>query len=108
MIDEIGDPVYEEPKYEIKAGEGYAITGAARVSAATAAKLIKMVFQAWDIVAPTSRNVYNLEKDFESFVPKLLNLSDEELTLKCEMMIRNYDPCQSCATHYQGQSTPEG
>jgi coenzyme F420-reducing hydrogenase alpha subunit len=32
-------------------------------------------------------------------VPQLLNLSDEELTLKCEMMIRNYDPCQSCATH---------
>ncbi|HAF16788.1 MAG: Ni/Fe hydrogenase subunit alpha [Thermacetogeniaceae bacterium] len=100
LIDEIGDPVYEEPKYEIKAGEGYAITEAARGICCHGGKIDKDgVCQAWDIVAPTSRNVYNLEKDFESFVPKLLNLSDEELTLKCEMMIRNYDPCQSCATH---------
>ena len=100
LIDEIGDPVYEEPKYEIKAGEGYAVTEAARGICCHGGKIDKDgVCQAWDIVAPTSRNVYNLEKDFEYFVPKLLNLSDEELTLKCEMMIRNYDPCQSCATH---------
>ncbi|HHW28729.1 MAG TPA: Ni/Fe hydrogenase subunit alpha [Syntrophomonadaceae bacterium] len=100
LIDELGDPVYEEPKYEIKAGEGYAVTEAARGICCHGGRIDKDgVCQKWDIVAPTSRNVYNLEKDFEYFVPKLLNLSDEELTLKCEMMIRNYDPCQSCATH---------
>ncbi|MEG3066808.1 MAG: Ni/Fe hydrogenase subunit alpha [Syntrophaceticus schinkii] len=100
LIDELGEPKYEKPKYEIKAGEGYAITEAARGICCHGGKIDKDgVCQAWDIVAPTSRNVYNLEKDFEYFVPKLLNLSDEELTLKCEMMIRNYDPCQSCATH---------
>ena len=100
LIDELGDPVYEEPKYEVKAGEGYAVTEAARGICCHGGRIDKDgVCQKWDIVAPTSRNVYNLEKDFEYFVPKLLNLSDEELTLKCEMMIRNYDPCQSCATH---------
>lgn len=100
LIDELGDPVYEEPKYEIKAGEGHAVTEAARGICCHGGKIDKDgVCQAWDIVAPTSRNVYNLEKDFECFVPKLLDLSDEDLTLKCEMMIRNYDPCQSCATH---------
>ncbi len=100
LIDEIGEPVYEKPKYKIKAGEGYAVTEAARGICCHGGRIDKDgVCQAWDIVAPTSRNVYNLEKDFECFVPKLLDLSDEDLTLKCEMMIRNYDPCQSCATH---------
>ena len=27
-------------------------------------------------------------------------LHDEELTLRCEQTIRNYDPCISCATHF--------
>lgn len=100
LIDEIGEPVYEKPKYEVRAGESYAITDATRGICCHGGKIDSDgVCQQWDIVAPTSRNVYNLEKDFQEFVPKLLDLSDEELTLKCEMMIRNYDPCQSCATH---------
>jgi coenzyme F420-reducing hydrogenase alpha subunit len=100
LIDELGEPKDEEPKYEIKAGEGYAITEAARGICCHGGKIDRNgVCRSWDIVAPTSRNIYNLEKDFQEFVPKLLDLSDEELTLKCEMMIRNYDPCQSCATH---------
>lgn len=100
LIDEIGEPKYEEPKYEYRAGESYAITEAARGICCHGGRIDKDgVVQKWDIVAPTARNIYNLEKDYEEFVPKLLNLSDEELTLKCEMMVRNYDPCQSCATH---------
>ena len=54
LIDEIGDPVYEDPKYEIKAGEGYAITEAARGICCHGGKIDKDgVCQAWDIVAPT-------------------------------------------------------
>ncbi len=100
LIDWIGEPVFEEPSFEYKAGESYAVTEAARGICCHGGRIDKDgVVQKWDIVAPTARNVYNLEKDFQEFVPKLLNLSDEELTLKCEIMIRNYDPCQSCATH---------
>ena len=32
--------------------------------------------------------------------PRNIDLSDEELTLRCEQAIRNYDPCISCATHF--------
>lgn len=100
LIDEIGEPKQEEPKYEVKAGESYAVTEAARGICCHGGKIDKDgVCQKWDIVAPTARNVYNLEKDFHEFVPKLLDLPDEDLKLKCEMMVRNYDPCQSCATH---------
>ncbi|NLI93577.1 MAG: Ni/Fe hydrogenase subunit alpha [Peptococcaceae bacterium] len=100
LIDAIGKPVEEEPKFSYKAGESYAITEAPRGICCHGGKIDKYgVVQKWDIVAPTARNIYNLEKDFREFIPKLLHLSDEELTLKCEVMIRNYDPCQSCATH---------
>ncbi|MGB9791237.1 MAG: Ni/Fe hydrogenase subunit alpha [Thermacetogeniaceae bacterium] len=100
LIDWIGEPKYEEPTFEYKAGESYAVTEAARGICCHGGRIDKNgVVQKWDIVAPTARNVYNLEKDFQEFVPKLLHLSDEELTLKCEIMVRNYDPCQSCATH---------
>ncbi|MDH7576673.1 MAG: Ni/Fe hydrogenase subunit alpha [Bacillota bacterium] len=100
LINELDDPKFEEPTFEYKAGESYAVTEAARGICCHGGRIDKDgVVQKWDIVAPTARNVYNLEKDFEEFVPKLLHLSDEELTLKCEMMVRNYDPCQSCATH---------
>jgi coenzyme F420-reducing hydrogenase alpha subunit len=29
-----------------------------------------------------------------------LDLSDEELTWRCEQAVRNFDPCISCATHF--------
>ncbi len=99
-IDLLGEPKYEEPRFTVKAGEGYAITEAPRGICTHGGKIDKDgIVQKWDIVAPTARNVYNIEKDMNEFVPKLLHLSDEELTLKCEMLIRSYDPCLSCSVH---------
>jgi coenzyme F420-reducing hydrogenase alpha subunit len=52
------------------------------------------------IIPPTSQNQKTIEKDLRNFVPKYMNLSNDELTWKCEQAVRNYDPCISCATHY--------
>jgi sulfhydrogenase subunit alpha len=52
------------------------------------------------IIPPTSQNQKTIEEDLRNFVPKHLNLTNEELTWKCEQAVRNYDPCISCATHY--------
>jgi coenzyme F420-reducing hydrogenase alpha subunit len=100
LIDVLGEPKLEEIRYEYKAGESYAITEAARGICCHGGRVDKNgIIQKYDIVAPTARNIAALEADFQAFIPKLVNLPDDELTLKCEMMIRNYDPCQSCATH---------
>ena len=40
-----------------------------------------------------------IEADLFDVVGRYVALSDEELTLRCEQTIRNYDPCISCATH---------
>jgi len=52
------------------------------------------------IVPPTAQNQKTIENDLWHFVPTVLGLPKDELTLRCEQAIRNYDPCISCATHF--------
>jgi coenzyme F420-reducing hydrogenase alpha subunit len=52
------------------------------------------------IVPPTSQNQRTIEEDLRGVVERSLDLPDEELTIRCEQTIRNYDPCISCATHF--------
>lgn len=52
------------------------------------------------IVPPTSQNQKRIEDDLWSFVPRVANRPDDEMTLQCELAVRNYDPCISCATHF--------
>ena len=51
------------------------------------------------IVPPTSQNQRRIEEDLRSLLPGLMQLSEQEMTSRCEHAIRNYDPCISCATH---------
>ena len=41
-----------------------------------------------------------IEEDLRGVVERSLDLSDDELSRRCEQTIRNYDPCISCATHF--------
>ena len=52
------------------------------------------------IVPPTSQNQGQIEDDLRAFVPTVLSCDDADATRRCEHMIRNYDPCISCATHF--------
>ena len=52
------------------------------------------------IVPPTSQNQLAIEEDLRAVVERSLDLSDEQLSLRCEQTIRNHDPCISCATHF--------
>lgn len=53
------------------------------------------------IVPPTSQNQARIEDDLRrSLMAYGLDHSDDELRLRCETVIRNYDPCISCATHF--------
>ena len=52
------------------------------------------------IVPPTSQNQKTIESDLHGVVERYADLPDDELSLRCEQAIRNYDPCISCATHF--------
>jgi coenzyme F420-reducing hydrogenase alpha subunit len=52
------------------------------------------------IVPPTSQNQAAIEADLVDFAPSVLSLSHEAATHRLEQLIRSYDPCISCATHF--------
>ena len=56
--------------------------------------------EAASIVPPTSQNQPSIEADLTEVVGRALSLDDDALRHRCEMTIRNYDPCISCATHF--------
>ncbi|UCE23442.1 MAG: Ni/Fe hydrogenase subunit alpha [Candidatus Zixiibacteriota bacterium] len=60
------------------------------------------------IVPPTSQNQKIIESDLWHFVPENLNLSHDDLTWKCEQVIRNYDPCISCSCHFLNLTVERG
>ena len=52
------------------------------------------------IVSPTAVNQRRIEQDLWHFVEPRTNWSDDRLRDECERLIRNYDPCISCAAHF--------
>ena len=51
-------------------------------------------------IIPTNQNLNNIERDMKELVPQILDKSEEEITLNLEMLVRAYDPCISCSTHF--------
>ena len=60
------------------------------------------------IVPPTAQNQPAIERDLAGFVATRLHLDDAELTRLCERVIRNHDPCISCATHFLDMTVIRG
>ena len=52
------------------------------------------------IVPPTSQNQKMIENDLREFVASRVDMPTDQLRSECEQVIRNYDPCISCATHF--------
>ena len=101
IIEEYEPPEAPRAKVRMRAGTGHAITEAPR-------GILYHRYQidgegkilAAKIVPPTSQNQKRIEDDLWQFVPQLSALPQEEITLRCEQAVRNYDPCISCATHF--------
>ena len=60
------------------------------------------------IIPPTSQNQAAIEADVATFAPRVLNLRMDAATHALEQLIRSYDPCISCATHFLDLSIQHG
>lgn len=60
----------------------------------------KGICQKANCVIPTNLNHNNIQLDFEKMVPEFMHLGEKELQFHLEMLVRAYDPCISCSTHY--------
>ena len=52
------------------------------------------------IVPPTSQNQAQIEHDLKSYIPRWLGGTDAAAAVACERLVRSYDPCISCSTHF--------
>lgn len=101
IIDEYEMPDKPAVEFEPHAGKGYGCTEAPRgilyhrYNLDDKGKILDA-----KIVPPTSQNQKRIERDLWDFVPEHIELDNEKLTWQCEQLIRNYDPCISCATHF--------
>lgn len=91
------EPLWAEPR----AGEGAGCVEAPRgILFHRYAFDEKGICQAANLVIPTNQNHANIQKDLEALVPQIIDRSEDEIRLLMEMLVRAYDPCVSCSTHY--------
>lgn len=101
IIDRYEPPSQPAVPIEIKPGESMAATEAPRGILYHRFRVQEDgSIQEAKIVPPTSQNQGQIEKDLRTYLPKVLHLSNTEAAISCEKIIRSYDPCISCATHF--------
>ena len=101
IIETYEQPVPSRLPVTPQAGEGCHITEAPRGMLYHRYRLNQAgLIEEAQIVPPTSQNLKRMEDDLWAFTPDVLDLPQEEATLRCEQLIRSYDPCISCATHF--------
>ncbi len=101
IIDAYEMPDQPALKVTHRAGVGYAVTEAPRGLLYHRYRIDERgVIKDAKIVPPTSQNQKTIEQDLYQYAGTRLELPDEELTWQCEQLVRNYDPCISCATHF--------
>jgi coenzyme F420-reducing hydrogenase alpha subunit len=101
MLNEYDHPGDVKDNVEPRAGKGEAVTEAPRGILYHGYEIDERgdILKA-RIVAPTSHNQRIIEDDLRRMVEKNITLNDQILTEKCEHVVRNYDPCISCSTHF--------
>ncbi len=62
----------------------------------------KGIIKKANIIAPTTMNLHNIEDDIIGILPQLLekHTKPETIVAEFEKLIRAYDPCISCSTHF--------
>ncbi len=53
-----------------------------------------------NIITPTCQNLRNMEDDVKAYIPALLDKPEKEIVFELEKLVRAYDPCISCSTHF--------
>ncbi|MBU0624890.1 nickel-dependent hydrogenase large subunit [Patescibacteria group bacterium] len=90
-------------KPEMKEGEGIGVVEAPR---GTLYHKIHVgqdgIVKHGEVIVPTGQNQVNIEKDIIVLVNRLLSegAEQEKIEHEIEKLIRAYDPCMSCATHF--------
>lgn len=95
-------------------GTGIGIIEAPRGSLYHAATVENSIITKYEVIVPTGQNQINIENDLKAMIEENLELDEAALHHQCEKLIRAYDPCMSCASHFlkfklkKSKSNPSG
>lgn len=53
-----------------------------------------------NIVTPTAQNLRNMQDDIRGYLPTVIRRPRRQIVAGVEELIRSYDPCFSCSTHF--------
>ena len=53
-----------------------------------------------NMTIPSNQNHASIQSDMELFVPQIIQHDEDQIRLWLEMLVRSYDPCISCSTHF--------
>lgn len=87
----------------IKAGSGIGVTEAPRGTLFYALKVNEQGNVEYiNLVIPTAQNHQNIEKDIAQVVQENYDADKDKeyISMEVEKLVRAYDPCMSCATHF--------
>ncbi len=95
MKEEVQKPVLTEEKVGVGVIEAPRGTLYYKVTVGVSGKIKKA-----NVVVPTAQNQINIEKDIAKLVQDNVEMPKEKIEYKIEKLVRAYDPCLSCASHF--------
>ena len=101
IIEAYREPAASRVEFKVHAGEGCAATEAPRGLLYHRYRINDQgLVEFARIIPPTAQNYRRMEDDLKAILPGVLDQSEAEIAQVCEKLIRTYDPCISCSTHF--------
>ena len=101
VIEAYQEPATSRAEFKVHAGEGCAATEAPRGVLYHRYRIDDQgLVNLAKIIPPTAQNLRRMEDDLRELLPGVLQKPEAEIAQICENLVRNYDPCISCSTHF--------
>ncbi len=101
LVDAYQEPAASRVEFRVQAGEGCAATEAPRGLLYHRYRINDQgLVEAAKIVPPSSQNMRRMEEDLRQLLPAYLDQPEAEIARVSENLVRTYDPCISCSTHF--------
>ncbi len=101
ILDTYREPASSRAEFDVHAGEGCAATEAPRGLLYHHYRINDQgLVEFAKIIPPTSQNMRRIEDDLREMLPGILEKPEAQIAQACENLVRCYDPCISCSTHF--------
>ncbi len=101
LANEFAVPPFEPPRAFPEHSRGVSVTEAPRGLLFHDYTIEKNGSISWaNIITPTCQNLKNMEEDVWKYLPTMMDRPEREIIFELEKLVRAYDPCVSCSTHF--------